>query len=114
LAYEIALAKRQPTLRRSAIKALEHYEAVLHFYLAANEMWRVGREFRECEVSQIRFFRTLEQAAANCFSTHGDEVRKVAVAAQVSIDDVEHKRPDAVFNHAAQEIDQAERVRSGK
>jgi hypothetical protein len=112
LAYQIALAKRLH-LDSSDLQAVAYYERALQSYLAANEVWKVGREFRDCEVRDpIPTDRAVHEAQARCFARYGEEIRNASAVAQISIDDVEHKRPDNLLKRAADEIEQAERARA--
>jgi hypothetical protein len=112
LAYQIALAKRLK-LDSPDLQAVAYYERALHSYLSANEVSRVGREFRDCEVRDpIPTDRAVREAQARCFARYGEEIRNASAMAQISIDDVEHVRPDNLLKRASNEVAQAERARA--
>jgi hypothetical protein len=63
-------------------------------------------------IGSYRLDRAVHEAQARCFARYGEEIRNASAVAQISIDDVEHKRPDNLLKRAADEIEQAERARA--
>jgi hypothetical protein len=109
LAYQIALAKRLK-LDSSDLQAIAYYDRALHSYVSANEISRVGREFRGCYIEYYPMFKA--EADTRCFDRYRKDIQNTAAMAQVSIDDVENKSPDNLLKRASDEIEQAETARA--
>ena len=111
LAYQIALAKRSNP-DSPDLQAIAYYERALHFYLSANELQKVGHEFRRCEIEYYERFG--RDGAADCMIRHGEDVRNAAVMAEIPIDQVTSMGPgpDSFVRRAFDEIDKAEKARA--